>query len=213
MLLFKTRVVRAVLFDVGGVFVAADMERYVPIGCALFRTTPEPLRRKVAAHLPLLERGGMTSAQFWRLVGQELWRDGEGEEWPLQDTNFWEDIFLATLQVDGLLLHLVDQLRFQGVKVGVLSNTIADHAHILETLGFYRRFDFSVLSCKVGLRKPQREIYWLAAQMAGFPIEECLLIDDQLPNVRAAKGQGMQSWHYRDFKGLRRELERLRLLN
>lgn len=55
-----------------------------------------------------------------------------------------------------------------------------------------------VLSCKVGCRKPEMEIFAIAAERAGVRPEENLLIDDVPENCMAARQCGWESVHFKD---------------
>jgi putative hydrolase of the HAD superfamily len=79
-------------------------------------------------------------------------------------------------------------------------------------MGVYRPFDPCVMSCRVGFRKPQREVYLKAAEMAGLKLQECLLVDDLVGNIEGARRAGMPGIAFSDAAGLRRELARWRLL-
>ena len=183
-LFFGRKPIKLVLFDIGGVFVDAELDRYVQLGCAAFQTNPNSLRREIAEKLPAFEMGKLDSESFWREIGESLWQSGEGSRSIVNNcADFWKNIFRATLTIDERLLQLTEELRRNGCAVGALSNTIAEHADILEEVGFYKYFDPCILSCRVGMRKPQAEIFKLAAQVAGVPLKQCLFVDDQSGNI------------------------------
>jgi putative hydrolase of the HAD superfamily len=66
-----------------------------------------------------------------------------------------------------------------------------------------------VISGEVGLRKPQPEIYRLAADRLGHRTDECVFVDDLAPNVRGAAAAGMVGVHHRDVEATVAELEAL----
>src|SRR5688572_29531242 len=94
------------------------------------------------------------------------------------------------------LLKMIWSMRRRGLMVGALSNTIKEHAEHLSELGYYEPFQPCILSYLVGMRKPDRAIYQLAASKAGKNIKKCLLIDDSEVNCQAAKAAGMQAIYY-----------------
>ncbi len=205
--------IRLVFFDIGGVVIRADLERYVPVGCALFGARPEPLRREVTSRVPALEMGSMDSATFWKQVGESLWRLGEGRPVSPEKCRYlWRDLLAATAEIDPQVMDLCSSLQQAGVRLGALTNTIEDHIPVLTGMGVYRPFDPCVMSCRVGFRKPQREIYLKAAEMAGLKLQECLLVDDLVGNIEGARRAGMPGIAFSDAAGLRRELARWRLL-
>lgn len=205
--------IKLVLFDVGGVFVDAELDRYIQIGCAIYQTNPEALTRAVLEHLPKLELGHIDSAVFWKLIGESLWRAGEGKiVIGNQQPNFWKNMFEATLSIDQRMIKVVQLLRDNGFQVGALCNTIADHADVLEKIGFYENFDPCIISCRAGLRKPDHDIYIRALSMAGVKPKQCLFIDDQPANVQAAIDAGMNGLVFTSVEQLCDDLTRMRLL-
>ncbi|MBQ7529632.1 HAD family phosphatase [bacterium] len=210
---FWGKKIKLILFDVGGVIVDADLDRYIQIGCALFQTTPDDLKTEVMARLPALETGSLDSARFWKEIGESLWRQGKGTVG--FDSNYsgiWSDMLRATLDIDGQLLGIAKYLRSNGYKVGILSNVIMEHMAVLEKMGFYDDFDPCILSCVVGLRKPDKEIYKLAAETGKVSVEECLFIDDSPVNIRAAQEVGMKTLLFQSIEQLYQELKKLRLI-
>lgn len=68
------------------------------------------------------------------------------------------------------------------------------------------RFDAIVISCEVGLAKPDPRIFRLCLKRLGLPAGAALFVDDRADNVEAAARVGLATLH---FEG-RDVLERLR---
>ena len=56
-----------------------------------------------------------------------------------------------------------------------------------------------MISGEVGLRKPDPEIYRLAAERIGLPPEQIVFVDDLAANVRGAAAVGMVGVHHTDL--------------
>ncbi|MGI5844550.1 MAG: HAD family hydrolase [Candidatus Xenobium sp.] len=205
--------IRLVFFDIGGVVIQADLERYLHVGCALFQATPEDLRREVTARVPDLERGTLDSQLFWKQVSETLWSRGEGRlVSPETCRHLWRDLLASTAQVDLQVMALIGALQKAGIRVGALSNTLHDHVKVLEERGVYRAFDPCALSCRLGCRKPEREIYLKAAELAHMKPRDCLLVDDLNENLEGARRAGMSALLFRGAEPLAQDLLRLDLL-
>lgn len=66
--------------------------------------------------------------------------------------------------------------------------------------------DFSghvVSSARLGVAKPDRQIYEVAAERAGVALDRCLFVDDRAENVEAAVALGMVGVHYGEPADLR----------
>lgn len=204
---------KAVLFDIGGVVIAAGLERYLERAQRLFGSD-EGVQREIVARVRDLETGKMTSYEFWDRIGQALLASGEGRRpRPRHVANLWRNLMLDSLVPNRPLLWLCQAMASNGVVIGAVSNTIQDHADILYARGFYAAFDPCVLSCRVGLRKPDPEIFKLAARTARVSPYRCLMVDDNADNLPAAASIGMTTHHYRDVMRLARTLKSARAIS
>ncbi len=206
--------VEAVFFDIGGVLVHADLEIYADVGARLFASTAEDMRAAVRLRVPELETGRVDSATFWKQVGETLWRSGKGRPAePGVCQGLWKRLLADCARYDLHVMHLVGELKKRpALIVGALSNTIEEHVEHLTQMGMYQPFQPVVLSCRVGCRKPEPEIYRLAAQEAQIGIKRCLLIDDLPDNLTGARAAGMQTHHFTGLAQLRADLKRLKVL-
>lgn len=205
--------IRMVFFDIGGVLVRADLERYVTLGVALFGSTPEAIKREVMARVPALEKGALDSATFWKQIGESLWRRGEGRPAPPEQCRWlWRDLMSATAEVDHQVVGILQILKEQGVRLGAITNTIEDHVPVMTEMGIYRIFDPCVISCRHGHRKPEKEIYRKAAQLAGLKPRDCAFVDDVAENVEGARKAGMVGILYTSPEELFRDLVKLRII-
>jgi putative hydrolase of the HAD superfamily len=69
-------------------------------------------------------------------------------------------------------------------------------AHLEQTHDFVGLFREGVFSARVGLIKPQAEIFELAQRRFGVEPAATLFIDDHRPNVDAARSIGWQALHF-----------------
>jgi putative hydrolase of the HAD superfamily len=108
-----------------------------------------------------------------------LWRDSDGRRVPRPDVK-----------------ETVIELSRRGYLLGIIANTITETEipDWLEEDGLTDYFKTVVLSSKVGIRKPNPEIYWEAARRIGVKPEHCVYVGDNpvrdLEGTRAA-GYGM----------------------
>lgn len=210
----QVKQLKAVLFDIGGVVITCDLERYVPMACALFNAKEDSLRREVDLHVRDLEKGIISSEQFWRMIEGNLYVKGEGR--PAGDTRtstIWREVLVQTLQVNKPMMRLCQVLSRRGIIVGALSNTIEDHVAVFEEQGIYIPFNPLVLSCRLGMRKPDEEIFRVGYRMAGVQAAECLFIDDVEDNLPPAQAVGLRTHHFNgSMTALLKNLVKLGLL-
>jgi HAD superfamily hydrolase (TIGR01509 family) len=90
--------------------------------------------------------------------------------------------------------RLVDEAIAAGVKLGVCttSNPLFIDA-VLDLLGPERKAEFAFVHAGdvVARKKPDPEIYELAKQSLGLPVDQCVVIEDSRNGLLAAKGAGL----------------------
>ena len=111
-------------------------------------------------------------------------------------------------QADTRMINAVRKARSSGLRTGLLSNSWGNReSYRFEH--FDTLFDAVVISGEVGIRKPDPEIYALAAREVGVPPEQCVFVDDIAANVRGAVAAGMVGVHHVDAGTTIEELEAL----
>jgi len=91
------------------------------------------------------------------------------------------------------LRKFAKELRAEGIKTGILSNTFLTVPWILQLLGGYRGFDPIVLSSKEKISKPDPGIYQIAVGRTGVKSEEIIFVDNLEDNVATAEKLGMKT--------------------
>ncbi|MBI4021029.1 MAG: HAD-IA family hydrolase [Candidatus Aenigmarchaeota archaeon] len=188
---------RAIFFDFGGVVWATPGKTFYAALCARLGVDYDRFHQLFKAHEPALKAGRMTTAAFASIAERTF---GLRQVIPL-----WEEVYREHLTVRDGILDLATSLKAR-CQVGLLSNQIDITARLNRASGLFAAFDPIVISCEVGLRKPELAIFRRAAQMAGCAPSACMLVDDSETNVAAARAAGMQAILFEDEAALRRDL-------
>ncbi|MET7328058.1 HAD-IA family hydrolase [Nonomuraea sp. NPDC005650] len=182
----------AVLSDLDGVLRLFDHDAQAGIearyGLPLMKTALDPALIEPAT------LGHATEAEWLESVvvalgGDERARQAVAE---FAQVRFWVDE-----EVRALLAKAQ-----QHVPVVIVTNATDSLEQHLDLLGLTYFADDVVSSARVGVAKPDRRIYEIAAERAGVAPERCLFVDDRLQNVEAARELGMTGVHYRSFQDL-----------
>jgi putative hydrolase of the HAD superfamily len=107
---------------------------------------------------------------------------------PVSAVGLLKRMFAASV-LDVAMQDLLRALRRAGLRTAMLSNSwgAGDYPRHL----FPELFDAVVISCEVGMRKPEERIFRLAAELLGLEPAECVFIDDIEANVLAAEAVGL----------------------
>lgn len=174
--------IRNIIFDMGNVLVRFDPEHF-------------------------MDTAGITDRQDRELIRNELFRSAE---WAQMDLGILteetaEPLILARFPerlqpaVSQLLFHWADQretvpgmvdllerLKKAGYSLYLLSNASVMQHHYWPRFPMSALFDGKLISCDVGIVKPNPAIYMRFSEQFGLQPDECLFIDDQPSNIAAA---------------------------
>lgn len=151
----------------------------------------------------------------------------EFERGEIDETTLAERFFdeRDPIDIEGIKRRFYDEYRFvegmegllaelnaRGVEIHAFSNYGPWYRMIEDKLELSRFLEWSFVSCRMGLRKPELEVYEHVVETLGVDPEVCLFVDDRETNVEGAREAGLQSFVFEDATSARVELaERLEL--
>ena len=164
--------------------------------------TGEPVQATAPRPGPVhaLERGDLATGEFEAMLADALRVKG------------------AQVSADGLLgrmlagladtrddmVNLLRRARGQGIRTAMLSNSWGEHYPEHAWVG---AFDAVVISGRVGMRKPDPEIFAHTAGLLDLPARACVFVDDLQRNVDGAVAVGMVGVLHRNYEETLAELE------
>ena len=144
--------------------------------------------------------GRMTPDAYWQAIAAQL-KLPEVDLPALQRDYFRDD------QLDPDLIALIDALRRDGYKVGLLSNdALTLEAKLRHDFAIYEHFDAVIISAQIGVMKPDPAAYRAIGDALNVPLDECVFIDDNAANIQGARDVGMMAIHYRAGMNVRAAL-------
>lgn len=120
----------------------------------------------------------------------------------------WHDVVTRAERPNEGLLDYIKSLKIS-YKVGILSNASVGTLQRKFNPDQLDLFDGCVVSAEVGMIKPNKDIYLLAAEKMGAEPEECVFVDDSQGHSEGARRAGMQAIWYQNFTQFKNELETL----
>jgi putative hydrolase of the HAD superfamily len=194
-------VIRVVWTDFGGVLTPPADQDLARVAAAA-GLSPEVLlgaMRRVAAAdgrqlLETLELGLVTEREWGRRVAAEL-----APTVPRIDLGAFGEHWYAGREFNRSLYDALVALRADGLRLGMLTNSVSEwEVHRARLVPDESVFDRIIGSHRVGVRKPEAEIYRLAERAFDAAPAECLLIDDLEVNCAAAVARGWTAIHHVD---------------
>lgn len=180
--------VRAVLWDFGGVILTSPFEAFNRYEAE--HGVPTDFIRSVNATNPdtnawaLLERDDIDADEFDRRFADES--EALGHRVPGSDV-----LGLLSGEVRPEMVTALDRVIDAGYATACLTNNVAGEGARPEVDAVMERFDHVIESSKVGVRKPERAFYDLACDTVGVGPDECVFLDDLGINLKPARAMGM----------------------
>jgi len=186
---------RALLFDVMGTLVHEPFFEDVPR--ALGMTLQELLEVKHPTAWVDFEKGILDEDALRR----RFFRDGRDYPHAAMKAAMIES-YRWLEGTEELLKELADR----GHELHLLSNYPEWYQLIEDKLGLSRYADWSFVSCRMGVRKPDPEAYLRPVRALACQPEELLFIDDRARNCEGAREVGLDAILFESADQLRGEL-------
>jgi putative hydrolase of the HAD superfamily len=188
----------AVIFDYGGVVRREDRADYEAIEDA--NSLPHGALWAAIHDIPeyRLSRLGAIDRDVYHVAVRRTLAANSGDERRIEAAHRALDEYNAAQPpVLPAIRTLLERLRAAGrVKLGLLSNAFRGGTERLRTAGVTVLFDGTIISGDVGLAKPDRAAFLLAAARLGVEPVTCLMIDDQPQNVEGARAAGLHGYFH-----------------
>ncbi|RKS09658.1 putative hydrolase of the HAD superfamily [Nocardiopsis sp. Huas11] len=205
--------VRAVWTDFGGVLTPPPAQTFTAL-CERTGVDPEPLLHAVLEVTARYGTDDMMLPLDTPLVTEDEWLRQvvevlEREHGVRVRITSLADTWFDDRETNKPWVDSLEDARRRDRFVGMLSNMPPAWDEHWRRMVPHAFFDDVVMSFEVGLRKPGREIFDLAAERAGVLPQECLLVDDLVANCEGAVAAGWRALHFTDTALAVTELERL----
>ena len=194
--------IKAIIFDYGGV-VGTNVMSFIHERVARKVGLPfEIVKGEYKKFSSTVQKGKMSMHMFWLKLGEALKIE------PNELEEIWMDVFEEEIKINEEVKEIIRLLKNGGYKVALCTNNVPSFVERHKRNGDFDIFPVQIISCEVGMRKPDREIYEFILKKLNVRAEECVFIDDRPVNVEAAKSVGMNGILFRDIKQLREELKK-----
>lgn len=193
--------IRNILFDFGGVLCDIDIPithaRFMAFGPPKEAINPaqEEAGQAFGRLVEQLETGAITPAEFRQSI-RNYYRQ------PLTDEMINDAWNALLLEIPEPRIRLLENIRGQ-YRIFLLSNSNQIHydcfvKRFREQFGyadFDALFEKAWFSFRMGMKKPNKEIYSFVLQQHSLVPGETLFIDDTLLNVESAVNLGIKGYH------------------
>ncbi|MFG1702106.1 HAD family hydrolase [Nonomuraea sp. M3C6] len=192
-----------IVFDYGGVLSLPQPESDADDMARAVAADPEAFKRGYWEHRLEFDRAALTPFSYWSAVLERPVSQTEIARLVAMDVASWAYPNTGTV---ALLGELIEADR----DVALLSNAPVCIGEGVDELPWIAAIGRRFYSGRMGLVKPDREIYDELARELGADPSEIVFIDDRPENVEGAERAGMTGVHFTDAAALRASLSGVR---
>ena len=193
--------IKNVIFDIGNVLISFDWGEYI-----------KELFDDEKTYLTV--RDAIFGSDFWNeldrgVLSRSEMLEGFGKRAPGYEKEIEKAFDMVGRALSGrpYTIPLIGELHSRGLKVLYLSNysrhVMAANPDVPE---FTKHMDGGIFSCEVKLIKPDPLIYKAICDKYGLTPGECVFIDDNEANIKAADTFGMKTVHFKNYDQAYKEL-------
>lgn len=196
------QMIKTIIFDIGGVLTFTDFGIIYMEFAKRAGLSPQFVIDYHQRQMNELLLGTTSLGQFFAEMGV---KSGKSEE---DLRKIWLEVGLPHRKINQELIDILPILQ-KKYSVGTLTN-LSPHRKIMdEAINLYQYFDYKVLSCDLGLKKPDPRFYTLALKYAKAEPGEAIFIDDDTRYINAASGLGMNVIQFISTKQIKADLDKM----
>ncbi|MDQ5885689.1 MAG: glucose-phosphatase, partial [Patescibacteria group bacterium] len=163
--------------------------------------THDDYLRAYFQHNKKINRGEISWQELWTLVLNEL-----------QCPEKLPDIInlskkYSEVKINNEIIYLIDNLRKNGYKIGLLSNNTIEKAGVMRSLGIDKHFDVFHISAETGYVKPEKEAFKHLSDELDVKLHELIFIDDSEKSLSTSQECGYTPILYDNYQQLKAELK------
>jgi epoxide hydrolase-like predicted phosphatase len=196
--------VKGIIFDLGGVILPNNNEAIMKKFSKLIKADYATLEGMLKEEDENLVLGRRSLKEFLTRVRNRF----ELELDSASLINLWDKCYVESTPINFEVLNFVKELKKKKYEVSLVTNIYDSTAQINQRRKLFYSFKPVLLSCRVGLAKPDIKIFARAIREMGAEGKDCILIDDKEANILAGKEFGMKTILYKDNKQLFKDLKK-----
>lgn len=179
---------KAVIFDMDGLMVDSEPLHY------LARDEFLKARGKSMNHQIESQILGRSLHEVESMIKEEFGLEDKVEDMMAEHQRRFLELIKGKLQLRSGLLELLEKLYQQGIVMAVASSQQSEYVNwVVDHFGLRKYFEVVISAEDVnGKGKPDPAIFLLAAKKLGVDPQNCVVLEDTVNGILAAKAAGMK---------------------
>jgi len=187
--------IKAIIFDVGGVLKITDIKATQENIISQFGLSPKLINQSYEKYFSIWQKGQMVESELWRNIINDYVADHQN--------------FQRIVKINQEVYSIAADLKQRGYQTAIMSNVTLEDKALNEKIGLYKPFEIVILSTDIGLNKPDPKIYEITLKKLDVKPQEAIFVDDKKEFIKIAKSLGMHGIVYYNPSQLKQEIEKL----
>jgi epoxide hydrolase-like predicted phosphatase len=196
---------KAIGFDYGGVLAGEPGHVFGARVAELLGIDFDTYRQTYFMFNKLVNRGEIGWPELWQRFLAELKMENRYDEVMALSNDYHASLKIVKPE----LIQLLDTLKQNGYKLGLLSNNTHSMAKRVRAEGLDKHFDVFHVSAETKLVKPEIQAFSHFAESLQVKPEELIFIDDSTKSLSTSAECGYTPILYQNYQQLLSELDRL----
>ncbi|WP_333609769.1 HAD-IA family hydrolase [Pantoea piersonii] len=196
--------IKIIWFDFGGVLSPpiTELYRHYYLKTGIKPASLQKAMNEIAKEMNMdglapLEKGILSERDWGRKIRYKLLELFPGIDLSRADLEHFGKQWFKDVLPNQKMISFFNSVKQSKLMAGILTNNVIEwEPHWKKIIEVSSKADFIIDSCKIGYRKPEKEIFHIAVDKAGVLPSECLLIDDLMVNCIAAEQNGWNAIQY-----------------
>jgi len=179
---------RAVIFDLDGTLIDNNSFHLISWQRYLKNIGKDISEEEYRVHI-----NGRTNKDAIEYIYGRKMKDDEAMEYDLQKEEIYRNLYKPLIKpVSGLIQFLTD-LDNHGIPMAIATSGIQVNIDFMfENIPIRQYFKTVINSTHIKYGKPDPEIYFKTAKALGVPARQCLVFEDSIVGIKAAKAAKMR---------------------
>jgi len=186
----------ALILDYGNVLSRPQREDWFEAMATQVGVPTNAFREAYWRHRHLYD-AGLAAAEYWRRVLETLGQPPRALDLDAVSDRLVKADVASWTEYREEVWDLAQSFRVKGGRTAFLSNGVPEAmTRIRADRPLDRWFDVVVVSCEVGVAKPDPVIFQMCLSRLGVEPGRALFVDDRIENIEGAASMGIQTFHF-----------------
>jgi len=186
----------ALILDYGNVLTDPQREHWYGVMAAEAGVPTDAVHNAYSRHRHAYD-SGLPAPEYWRQVLTTLSWSSTGQDQGAIVARLIEADVSSWTEYREEMWDLARSFRARGGRTAFLSNGVPEvMSRIRANRSLEQWFDVVVVSCEVGLAKPDPAIFQMCLSRLRVEPGRALFVDDRIENVEGAAGLGIRTFHF-----------------